>query len=81
MEGAGLCCSVDPNGTRTMNSQRTFGLVLLIAGVIFLVIGLKSSEAVATTASNGLTDLTLWYLAAAIIGGALALFCPKPLHI
>ncbi|MFH2002039.1 MAG: DUF3185 family protein [Planctomycetota bacterium] len=53
-----------------MNSKRISGLLLLVVGVIFFIIGMNASDSLADRLSNfftgHLTDATVWY----IIGGA-----------
>ncbi len=68
-----------------MSIQRVFGIALLAAGIILLIIGMNSSHSVADQVSNTFTgrftDHTQWYIVggivAAIAGGALALFGPR----
>lgn len=65
-----------------MNTQRVFGVVLLVVGVILFVIGMNASESFADRWSNfftgHFTDATVWYIicgiAAAVGGLALATF-------
>ena len=52
-----------------MSTQRIFGLVLLVVGVILLIVGINASHSVADRVSNTFTgrftEGTTWY----IIGG------------
>lgn len=65
-----------------MNSQRIFGAVLLVAGVILLIVGMNASHSVADRWSNfftgHFTDATTWYIlggiAAAVGGLMMAMF-------
>lgn len=68
-----------------MNPQRIFGIVLLTAGVVLLVIGMNASHSVADQLSNTFrgrfTDATTWYIvggiAAGIAGLSMALWGPR----
>ncbi len=55
-----------------MSQQRIFGIVLLVAGIVSLIVGLNASHSTADRLSNTFTghftDATTWY----IIGGAAA---------
>ena len=55
-----------------MSQQRIFGIVLLVAGIVLLIIGLNASHSAADRLSNTFTghfsDATTWY----IVGGAAA---------
>lgn len=65
-----------------MSSQRIFGLILLVVGVLLLLFGLNATDSVSDTVSEGVTgkytDKTMWYLvggaAMAVVGLALTLF-------
>jgi len=54
-----------------MNSQRMFGIVILVIGVILLVVGMNASHSLADQASSTFlgrfTHATTWY----IVGGSL----------
>jgi hypothetical protein len=58
-----------------MSTQRILGIVLLVAGLVFLTIGMNASHSVADQVSNTFTgrftDHTTWYM---VGGGAAALF-------
>jgi uncharacterized membrane protein len=55
-----------------MNTQRIFGAVLLVVGIILLIIGLNASDSISDQVSEAFTGRftreTMWY----IIGGAAA---------
>ena len=65
-----------------MNSQRIFGIVLLVVGMIVLVVGMNASHSMADQVSNTFTgrftQATTWYImggiAAALFGLLLVLF-------
>ena len=65
-----------------MNSQKLLGVILLVVGVVLFVFGLNATDSLADSISEGVTgkytDKTTWFiiggLAAALVGGALALF-------
>jgi hypothetical protein len=58
-----------------MSTQRIFGMVLLIVGVVLLIAGMHASHSAADQISNTFTgrftNETLWYI---LGGGAAALF-------
>ena len=60
-----------------MNTQRMLGIVLLILGIVFLAIGMKSSNSVADQVSNTFsgrfTERTTWYIIGGIALGLLGL--------
>lgn len=64
-----------------MNSTRTLGIILLVGGLILLFFGLRATDSLGESISEGLTgkytDRTTWYLvggaAAAVVGASLAL--------
>jgi len=63
-----------------MNSQRLFGLVLFVLGLVLLIIGISATHSVTDSVKEGptgkYTDSTMWYilggLALSIVGGAVA---------
>lgn len=63
-----------------MNPYRTVGIVLLVAGAILLFFGLRATDSVGESITEGLTgkytDRTTWYIvggaAAAVVGGLMA---------
>ena len=65
-----------------MNSQRIFGLVLLVVGIVLLVMGMNASHSVADRVSDTFTgrftQATTWYIvggiAAALTGLLLVIF-------
>jgi len=66
-----------------MTTQRILGIVLIVVGAIFLVIGLNASDSVADRMSNfftgHFTDATTWYLVGggtALVVGVVVLFFP-----
>lgn len=69
-----------------MSPSRILGVVLLVVGVILLYFGLRATDSLGESISEGLTgkysDETTWYLvggaAAAITGGLLVFFGAKP---
>ena len=60
-----------------MNTQRILGIALLIVGVIFLVMGMNSSNSMADQVSNTFsgrfTERTTWYIIGGIALGLLGL--------
>jgi hypothetical protein len=56
----------------TMSPQRILGIILLIAGLVFFIMGMDARHSVADQTSNAFTgkftDETTWYL----IGGGIA---------
>ena len=60
-----------------MNTQRVLGIVLLIIGVIFLVMGMNSSHSMAdqvhNTFTGRFTERTTWYIIGGIALGLLGL--------
>jgi drug/metabolite transporter (DMT)-like permease len=68
-----------------MNSQRIFGLVLLVVGGVLFAIGMNSSHSVADQVSNTFTgrftQATTWYIvggiAAAILGLLMLVMSPR----
>jgi drug/metabolite transporter (DMT)-like permease len=60
-----------------MSTQRMLGIVLLVVGVIFLVIGMNSSNSMADQVSNTFsgrfTERTTWYIIGGIAVGLLGL--------
>jgi drug/metabolite transporter (DMT)-like permease len=65
-----------------MSTQRILGIVLLIVGVIFLIMGMNSSHSMADQVNNTFTgrftERTTWYIiggiALALLGLVMALF-------
>jgi Protein of unknown function (DUF3185) len=65
-----------------MASQRVFGLVVLVLGLVIFFMGINATHSVADTVKEGVTgkftDSTTWYIlsgaALAVIGGAVAFF-------
>ncbi|HEY1629398.1 MAG TPA: DUF3185 family protein [Tepidisphaeraceae bacterium] len=61
-----------------MNSQRIFGIVLLIVGIGLLVVGVNSSHSVADQVSNTFTgrftQATTWYILGGIAVAVVGLF-------
>ncbi len=61
-----------------MTPQRIFGLLLLVAGVLLLVIGMNSSHSIADQVSNTFTgrftQATTWYIVCGIGAGILGFF-------
>jgi Protein of unknown function (DUF3185) len=57
----------------TMSPQRILGIILLIAGIVFFVMGMDARHSLADQTSNAFTgkftDETTWYL----IGGGMAI--------
>lgn len=76
--------SHDPTPIR-MNSNRLFGLLLLVIGSILLYFGLNATESIGESVKEGLTgtytDRTTWFLvggaAAAVVGAGLVLFSAR----
>lgn len=76
--------SDDPTPIR-MNSNRLFGILLLVIGSILLYFGLNATESLGESVKEGLTgtytDRTTWFLvggaAAAVVGAALVLFSAR----
>lgn len=68
-----------------MNSNRLFGILLLVIGSILLYFGLNATESLGESVKEGLTgtytDRTTWFLvggaAAAVVGAALVLFSAR----
>jgi len=60
-----------------MNSQRIFGAVLLVVGVVLFIIGMNSSHSMADQVSNTFTgrftEATTWYIVGGIAAGLLGL--------
>ena len=65
-----------------MSTQRMFGFVLVVLGIVLLVIGMNSSHSVADQVNNTFTgrftERTTWYIiggiAVALLGLVMALF-------
>lgn len=68
-----------------MNSNRLFGILLLVIGSILLYFGLNATESIGESVKEGLTGTytakTTWFLvggaAAAVVGAALLLFSAR----
>ena len=60
-----------------MNPRRLFGIVLLVAGVILLIVGMNASHSVADRLSNTFTgrftEATTWYIVDGIASAVLGL--------
>ena len=60
-----------------MNPRRLFGIVLLVAGVILLIVGMNASHSVADRLSNTFTgrftEATTWYIVGGIASAVLGL--------
>lgn len=65
-----------------MGTNTLLGIILLVVGAIFLYLGLRATDSVAETITEGLTgkfsDSTTWYVVggavAVAVGGGLLLF-------
>jgi len=65
-----------------MSPNRIVGIVLLVVGVIFFVLGIGATDSVGESISEGLTgnytDKTTWYIVggavAAVVGAGIAFF-------
>ena len=60
-----------------MNTQRIVGIILLVAGAAFLIIGLNASNSMADQLSNTFrgrfTDHTQWYIVGGAVGAVVGL--------
>lgn len=65
-----------------MNSQRIFGIVVMVIGVILLILGINASQSVAEQVTNTFlgrfTHATTWYIVGgillAVLGALMAMF-------
>jgi ABC-type dipeptide/oligopeptide/nickel transport system permease subunit len=82
----GLRLVATPVAAICMNNNQILGLVLLVAGLIFLLLGLRATESFGETIKEGLsgryTDKTTWYIVggsvATIVGAGMAFFGRAP---
>ena len=65
-----------------MSATRLLGIILMVVGLILLYFGLRATDSVSESVTEGLTgkytDETTWFIvggaAAAVVGGVLAFF-------